>query len=252
MPYNPQEQFDHRLIFNGIAGGGQNLGEGIADLQKKRKEAEAQAAGAMVQFQTLKQAKLLTPEEETNFLNGNANKKNAIVTSATPRLMQFLQTQKEKQAAEEAKLERQLKMQIAKMHWGGDATPPPPMVDPKTGLMWNGQQWIKPPGSSKSDPWEKNVVTRRGTLKSDGTLEGKNDGDMVEVVTPEGKTIIMPWKAWEGRTKPQQSSPSAPQAASGAAPVTPAVPVKPENIIEKNGHHYEVDHATKKVIRQID
>lgn len=57
-------------------------------------------AGSLIAFNTLDRANLLSDDEKTQFHTGNANQRNAIVTSAMPRVAQLFQTAKEKQAAE--------------------------------------------------------------------------------------------------------------------------------------------------------
>lgn len=95
MPYSPESQFTPFQAAGIASQGFQMLGDGIAKALEKKKEAEAQAAGAEFGFNTLKQAGLISHEEETKFLSGNANAKNAIVMAATPRLLQKFQQQKE-------------------------------------------------------------------------------------------------------------------------------------------------------------
>lgn len=220
--------FDASLIYRGLAGAGDNIGSGIADLIKKQKQSDAEMAGAMIHFNTLRQAGLLSPEEITEFNNGNSNRRNAIVMAAVPRLAEKFRTDQEKRAAEQHQLQRDLQLQIAQMHYGANGNGSGvPQVDPQTGFIWNGRNWVKPPNSA-ADAWKKPIVTARGTLKNGefyNNYKGAEEGDMVQLLTPDGKTMTMPWKSYEANiAKPQQSSPSAPQAAGGAAPVTPAIP----------------------------
>jgi hypothetical protein len=87
MPYDPQTQFQPGLISQGFQG----LGQGVSDMIKKQKDAEAQMAGAQIHFDLLKKSGLMSPEEITQFNTGNANQRNAIVTAAAPRLLQKFQ-----------------------------------------------------------------------------------------------------------------------------------------------------------------
>lgn len=114
--------FDARLILQGLAGGGENIANGITDMIKKQKQSDAEMAGSMIHFNTLRQAGLLSPEEITDFNNGNSNKRNAIVMAAVPRLAEKFQTDKERQQAEQHRLNRELQLQIANMHYGPDGS----------------------------------------------------------------------------------------------------------------------------------
>lgn len=98
MPYDPKTQFDPGLILEGIGGLGKGIGAGLADMRKRREEAEAQMAGSLFGFNTLKTAGLLSDDEERKFHEGNANQRNAIVMAATPRLVNAMQ---EKRLAKE-------------------------------------------------------------------------------------------------------------------------------------------------------
>jgi hypothetical protein len=68
---------------------------------------------------------------------------------------------------------------------------------------------------------------------------------MAQVQTPEGKTIVVPWAAYQEATQ----NPAL-QIYGGAQ--KQEAPASGTRIIEKNGHHYEVDDASRKVLRQID
>jgi hypothetical protein len=96
MPYQPHAQFDPSLIFRGITGAGESLGAGIADFRKRREQAEAQLAGSFAPFTTLRNANLLSDQEISEFNKGNANQRHALITAATPRLLQNFQTERER------------------------------------------------------------------------------------------------------------------------------------------------------------
>lgn len=246
MPYAPQSHFDPSLIFQGIAGAGQSIGSGIADAKKKREEAEAQMAGSWFGFNTLSQANLISDEEKTKFLSGNANQRNAIVMSATPRLLQKFQEKKEanEQAYRMQELAMRQQMYGARMN---------PQIDPNTGMTWNGRQWVRPYQEKGGIPMYSRA-NARGTVGDDGKWKGDPNGNMAQVVTPAGKQLVVPWEAYQ-RSQGQGQAPAA--QAPVAEPELPSVAAPPQAqaataIIEKGGHHYEVDHVSKKVIRQID
>lgn len=266
MPYAPGEHFDPSLIFRGPAMAGEAIGGGIADMLKKQKEAEAQAAGSLIQFQTLKNAGLLSPEEETMFHNGNANKKAAIVTSATPRLLEKFRTQKEQNDMQQAAMQRALQLKIAEMHYGADGAGDgmTPYQREQTRLR---EMDIQRKAQKSSIPLYSRAIAR-GKLDAAGNFTNNYaeaaQGDMTQVRTPDGKTLVVPWDAYIHSQQAQAATGAQPyQPDPGSEQVIPSTDYGPSvpplavtaphtAIIAKNGHHYEVDHASKKVIRQID
>jgi hypothetical protein len=154
-------------------------------------------------------------------------------------------------------------------------TPNAPIVDPKTGFIWNGREWVKP--ASSSNTWAKNMVIARGKLDEKGeftntydppkgaTNNGANEGPMVQVMTPSGEKIVVPWESYQAqigqfnpadmyrqRIQPHYTEAAPEQVIPSTDYSTPSKTESKTRIIEKNGHHYEVDDVNKKVIRQID
>jgi hypothetical protein len=98
----------------------------------------------------------------------------------------------------------------------------------------------------------------RGRLNASGQFDNNYaeaaTGEMAQVQTPEGKTITVPWAAYQQATR----NPAVQlygNAQSQEPPASASVSRSASNgtrIIERNGHHYEVDDASRKVLRQID
>jgi hypothetical protein len=84
-------------------------------------------------------------------------------------------------------------------------------------------QWYKPRADSKAaDEWSMNRAVARGKLDEKG--EFTNDyseaatGDMTKVLTPDGKTLVVPWSEYERRTNRQKPVPARPLIESGGKP----------------------------------
>lgn len=114
MAYNPGIEPNNNAALGAVVGGFQQLGAGISDEIKKRKQLEEQNAFNQMAFQTLKQAKgpdgqlLLSEDEQQKFLSGNINAQNGIVTAAGARLMQTFQNRQQQDQMEKARMESQL------------------------------------------------------------------------------------------------------------------------------------------------
>jgi hypothetical protein len=90
----------------------------------------------------------------------------------------------------------------------------------------------------------------RGRLNASGQFDNNyaeaSNGEMAQVQTPEGKTIVVPWAAYQEATRNPAMQ------IYGSAQKQQQAPATGTRIIEKDGHHYEVDDASRKVLRQID
>jgi hypothetical protein len=76
-----------------------------------------------------------------------------------------------------------------------------PVIDPQSGMVWNGRQWVKP--SRQAEDWSMNRPLARGRLNEKGEFDNQYSeaasGDYVKLRTPKGDILVVPWSEYQKR-----------------------------------------------------
>ena len=105
-----------------------------------------------------------------------------------------------------------------------------PVVDPATGLIWNGRNWVKPPAGGGGAPKAfkpVGVAVARGKLDETGEFTndytGAEEGPMVKVKLPTGKESVMYWTDFQKLQQGATPQTTAPRGETGGARGIPKV-----------------------------
>lgn len=233
---------------------------------------------------------LLSEEEKQGFLKGNINAQNGIITGAGARLMQVFQQKQHQDQFAKSALETQLQQKMLEksnqpimmtgpngqqyqagmydprgtphfLPYGGAANQFMPPEETMNAMKSAGYTYA--PTSRGAGRWI-NTDGNKPDLDANGNPQFTQDGTAY-VSGGKVKPLTQPMadarKDWLQKQEDLKKGPSilsaeywtgkkteAPAATPPAAPTIPST----TSIVAKDGHHYEVDHATKKVLRQID
>lgn len=175
----------------------QNLGEQIKEYVKNKRADEI--ANEVMNMQNPPRAEAIEQSlqgpKPTPPATGGIRQFNA------QRIYQDLLAKSTTQDLKDKVLEAQARRYNSMGSKGDDDSPPTPVIDDSTGLMWNGKHWIKPPSSIES--WTKHIPMARGKLDEGGSFTnqytGAEEGDMIQLRTPQGQTVVVPYEEYQKR-----------------------------------------------------